>query len=170
MERARHRSCFWPCERFDPDLVGKGNMQLLQLELMRRGQYILGYKLKDPMDLIRCDSVVDSPCSPFELGELPLNGPPKVLIRSLAQMIPLPKGPLLTFEVGVEVVEPRIPTVQLCGSTRPYNYTPEVILAEKAFELDTGDHSLDFDFAKDNLTIKFFFGVFLTRMWQSRRR
>jgi hypothetical protein len=143
------------------DLLAKGNMQLLQLELMRRGQYIPGYKLNDPMDLVRCASVVDSPCSPFELGELPPNGPPKVLTRSLAQMIPLPKGPLPTFEVGVEVVESTILTVQLRGSTKPYNYTPEVILAEKAFELDAGDHSLNLYFGTDNPHCQYVFLCFL---------
>ena len=142
-------------------LLAKGNMKLLQLELMRRGQYIPGFKLNDPLDLVKCASMIDSPCTPFELSELPSTGPSKVLTRSLAQMLPLPKGPLPTFEVGVEVVESTTLTVQIRGSIKPYNYTPEVILAEKTFEMLEGDHTLNLHFATDNPHCQYVFLCFL---------
>jgi hypothetical protein len=143
------------------DLLAKGNMQLLQLELLRRGQYIPGYKLNDPMDLVKCASIFSSPSSPFKLSDLPPNGPPKVLTRSLAQMIPLPKGLLPTFEVGVEVVELTTLRVQLRGSIKPHNYTPEVILAEKTFKLDEGEHTLNLYFRTDNPQDQYVFLCFL---------
>ena len=143
------------------DLLVKSNMKLLQLDLMRRGQYIPGYKLNDPTDLVKCASVVHSPSSPFELSDLPPNGPSKVLTRSLAQMLPLLEGPLPTFEVEVEVVEPTTLTVQIRGSIKPYNYTPEVILAETSFKLNEGGHTLKLDFATDNPHSQYVFLCFL---------
>lgn len=132
------------------DLLVNGNMQLFQLELMKRGQYIPGYKLNDPQDLVRKASVIDSLLPAFELDEFPADGPVKVLTRSLAQMIPLPNGPVPTFEVGVQVVESTMLTVQLRGSAKPFNYTPEVIYAERVFNLDEGDYSLKLAFATEN--------------------
>lgn len=143
------------------DLLTKGNMKLLQLELMRKGQYIPGFKLNDPLDLIRCAAVIESPCPPLALSNLPSNGPTKVLTRSLAQMLPLPAGPFPIFEVGVEVVEPTTLTVQVRGSVKPYNYTPEVILAETSFKLLEGDHTLRLDFATDNPHCQYVFLCFL---------
>jgi FAD dependent oxidoreductase len=132
------------------DLLAKGNMEILQLELMRRGQFIPGYKLNDPMDLVRSAVFLESQCSSFVLDSLPDNGPSKVLTRSLAQMIPLPSGRLPSFDIIVEAVEVTTLIVQARGSVKPYNYTPEVILGQKLINLQPGEHTISLDFETEN--------------------
>ncbi|KAL1898456.1 hypothetical protein Sste5346_003359 [Sporothrix stenoceras] len=129
----------------DPiQLLAKDNMATLQRDLMRFGQYIPGYKLEDKEDLIRQASSIEG--SSFELSSLPADGPPKVLVRSLAQMLPLEAGAVPTFGFTVMAVQPTTLKVQLRGSQKAYNYTPEVILAEKTFELVAGSNTLDITF------------------------
>lgn len=132
------------------DLLAKGKMELLQLELMRRGQFIPGYKLNDPLDLVRSAVKLESECPSFVLDTLPDNGPPKVLTRSLAQMIPLPKGRFPSFRIIVEAVEETTLKAQVRGSDKPYNYTPEVVLGQKSIELQPGEHILNLDFEAEN--------------------
>lgn len=140
------------CKKLQVDpvaLLEKRNMQLLQLDLMRYGQFIPGYKLRDPLDLVS-ESTEVTATSEFRLDHLPADGPPKVLTRSLAQMIPLPKGPLPVFEIEVQAIEDTTLTVQLRGSQKPYNYTPEVFLGEKTFQLTETDAKLRIDFSAEN--------------------
>ncbi|KAL2838076.1 FAD dependent oxidoreductase-domain-containing protein [Aspergillus pseudodeflectus] len=129
------------CKKLQVDpiqLLEKKNMTMLQLELMRFGQFIPGYKLDDPLDLVRQATSVKA-SSTLELSELPADGPPKVLTRSLAQMIPLPAGSVPNFTVTVQAVEDTTVVVQLRGSMKAYNYTPEVILAERQYQVTAGE-------------------------------
>ncbi|KAL3461868.1 FAD dependent oxidoreductase-domain-containing protein [Aspergillus heterothallicus] len=128
------------CKKLQVDpvqLLEKKTMKMFQLELMRFGQFIPGYKLHDPLDLVRTAASVEA-SSTFELSELPRDGPPKVLTRSLAQMIPLPAGPVPNFKVTVQTVEDSTLVVQLRGSQKAYNYTPEVNLAERQYQVAAG--------------------------------
>lgn len=147
--------------RVDPvNLLAKDAMENLQLELMRFGQYIPGYKLKDPNDLVRQASIAQS--SPdFELNELPANGPPKVLVRSLAQMLPLEAGSIPKFTITAQAVEHTTLAVQLRGSEKAYNYTPEVILAETRFALQPGFNDLTIDFGVPNPKASYVFLCFM---------
>ncbi|CEL11109.1 Putative Fumarate reductase succinate dehydrogenase flavoprotein domain protein [Aspergillus calidoustus] len=129
------------CKKLQVDpiqLLEKKNMTMLQLELMRFGQFIPGYKMDDPLDLVRQATSVKA-SSTLELSELPADGPPKVLTRSLAQMIPLPAGSVPNFTVTVQAVEDTTVVVQLRGSMKAYNYTPEVILAERQYQVTAGE-------------------------------
>ncbi|CAK7218114.1 hypothetical protein SBRCBS47491_003397 [Sporothrix bragantina] len=128
-------------------LLEKGNMSTLQRDLMRFGQYLPGYKLKDADDLVRQAASVSAE-KDFVLDSLPADGPPKVLVRSLAQMLPLSQGAVPKFGVTVmSAVESTTLTVQLRGSQKAYNYTPEVILGEKTFSLNAGPNALEIDFS-----------------------
>ncbi|EPE02451.1 fumarate reductase succinate dehydrogenase flavoprotein domain protein [Ophiostoma piceae UAMH 11346] len=131
----------------DPiQLLAKDNMQALQLDLMRFGQYLPGFKLRDPTDLVHKAKSIEG-SSEFVLSNLPANGPPKVLVRSLAQMLPLEPGIVPTFAVTVLSAVPQTRlTVQLRGSQKAYNYTPEVILGEQKFDLVAGANRLAIEF------------------------
>ncbi|CAF3537665.1 unnamed protein product [Fusarium graminearum] len=145
----------------DPvQLLQKAEMKNFQLELMRFGQFIPGYKLEDEKDLIRSASKIED-SSTFELSQLPADGPPKVLVRSLAQMLPISQGPVPKFSITAMSVESTELTVQLRGSEKPYNYTPEVILAEKRFSLDPGENHLVIDFEIDNPQTQYVFLAFM---------
>ncbi|KIW84271.1 hypothetical protein Z517_03521 [Fonsecaea pedrosoi CBS 271.37] len=140
------------CQKLGVDpvaLLQKDKIHLLQLELMRSGQYIPGYKLNDPIDLVKGACQVTA-STEFKLHKLPANGPQKVLTRSLAQMLPLPKGPVPSFRLTVEAIEDTKLTVQLRGSKKPYNYTPEVILGEETIRLTSGKNDVQVDFKVEN--------------------
>jgi hypothetical protein len=86
---------------------------------MRFGQFIPGYKLVDADDLFRRAShLTGSP--DFELSQLPDDGPPKVLVRSLAQMLHLLSGLVPKFSITAECVSPTTLLVQLRGLLKPY--------------------------------------------------
>ncbi|KIL94313.1 hypothetical protein FAVG1_02876 [Fusarium avenaceum] len=147
-------------QRIDPmQLLVKGNMKNFQCELMRFGQFIPGYKLNDPTDLVRSASKIEG--SAFELSQLPADGPPKVLVRSLAQMLPLQQGPVPKFCITAMSVDNTELTVQLRGSQKPYNYTPEVILAEKKFSLVPGENNIVIDFQTENPQTQYVYLAFL---------
>lgn len=151
------------CKKLSVDpvqLLVKDNMRSLQTELMRFGQFIPGYKLKDPTDLIHSASSITASSS-FELDELPANGPPKVLIRSLAQMLPITAGPIPTFYVTAQAIENTVLTVQLRGSMKAYNYTPEVVLAETTFSLQPGSNELEIAFDTENPHTQYVFLAFM---------
>ena len=151
------------CKKLGVDpiqLLAKDNMKNLQLELMRFGQFIPGYKLKDPEDLVRRATTIRG-SSTFELSHLPADGPAKVLVRSLAQMLPLEAGPVPKFSVTALAVEDTTLTVQLRGSQKPYNYTPEVILAETKFDLKAGANDISIDFAIENPQTQYVFLCFM---------
>ncbi|KAL6408974.1 hypothetical protein AUP68_07924 [Ilyonectria robusta] len=151
------------CKKLSVDpiqLLAKDNMKNLQLELMRFGQFIPGYKLTDPEDLVRQASSIQG-SSTFELSTLPADGPAKVLVRSLAQMLPLPAGPVPKFSVTVLAVEDTTLEVQLRGSQKPYNYTPEVILAEKQFDLKAGSNQISIELDVSNPQAQYVFLCFM---------
>ncbi|ERT02422.1 fumarate reductase/succinate dehydrogenase flavoprotein domain-containing protein [Sporothrix schenckii 1099-18] len=147
------------CKRLGPagrpldpiQLLAKDNMATLQRDLMRFGQYLPGYKLEDDDDLVRRAASVEG--ASFALSSLPADGPPKVLVRSLAQMLPLAAGAVPVFTVTVMAVQPTSLTVQLRGSQKAHNYTPEVVLAEQAFPLVAGANTLRIDFASTASTV-----------------
>jgi hypothetical protein len=108
----------------------------LQRELLRAGQYIPGLALDDPDDLARRATVGTSSC--FELEELPPSAEVQPLDVSRAMLLPVPAGrtPALTLLVDVE----RATTleVEVRGSCRPANFTPEVVLHRQRIELPPG--------------------------------
>lgn len=142
------------------ELLEKTNMKQLQLELMRFGQFIPGYKLNDPLDLVRGAKSIDAE-SEFELPSLPSDGPLKVLTRSLAQMLPLPAGPVPKVYVTVQAVEETTLRIQLRGSKKAYNYTPEVILAENQYKLIPGSNKLSVQLDISNPQAQYVFLCFL---------
>lgn len=151
------------CKKLSVDpiqLLAKDNMKNLQLELMRFGQFIPGYKLNDPEDLVRQATSIES-SSTFELSTLLADGPAKVLVRSLAQMLPLPAGSVPKFSVTVLAVEDTTLQVELRGSQKPYNYTPEVILAENQFDLKAGSNQISIELDVSNPQAQYVFLCFM---------
>ena len=151
------------CKKFGTDpvkLLSKDLMTTLQMELLRSGQYIPGYKLNDPDDLVRRAATI-SGSSTFELSHLEPDGPPKVLTRGLAQMLPIEAGPVPTFKITALATAQTIIIVQLRASQKPFNYTPEIILQEKQFKLQPGTNDLDIQFTANNPHSQYVFLAFM---------
>lgn len=109
----------------------------LQRELMRAGQYIPGMTLDDPADLARQAVIRASSC--LELAELPAaGGVPQTLDASRAMLLPVPAGPLPAVTFFVDAACDTTLDIEIRGSCRPENFTPETILYTQKIALPSG--------------------------------
>ena len=118
------------------DLLAPERMVELRRELLRTGQHVPGVRLDDPDDLVRDASL--SASSELVLRELPADGPPIALDRSRAQLLPLPSGPMPKLRFALDVAAASTLRVEARTGHRPYNYTPDVVLAMREIDLDVG--------------------------------
>jgi hypothetical protein len=127
------------------DLAEPIPMTALQRELLRLGQYIPGLALDDSDDLARPAVVTAS--SRLRLAELPPDGPPLRLAQSWAMILPLPAGRVPRFRFHVNADRPAGLRMQLRTSSRRGNFTPDMTLAERTFDVIPGDwHEVAVDF------------------------
>ncbi|TDD73175.1 FAD-dependent oxidoreductase [Jiangella aurantiaca] len=118
------------------DLVEPARMSELQRELLRTGQHIPRLRLDDPDDLVRHAEL--SASSSFVLSSLPDDGPAVALDTSLAQLLPVPAGRLPQLALSVDVATPTTLRVELRSGARPDDYTPDVVLGTREFDLEAG--------------------------------
>jgi hypothetical protein len=118
------------------DISGEDRMASLQRDLMRAGQYIPGLSLEDRDDLAQQARVNAS--SKYCLDALPDNGPALTLERAYAQMLPLLAGTVPRFSFVVDVAAATTLKVELRASERIGNYTPNVPLDQREFDLQPG--------------------------------
>jgi len=121
------------------EIVTQNKMQELQLELMKTGQHIPHYALKDSLDLVQSATISAS----SELGLRQLSaGIKKPLINSVAQLLPIQHSTVPTFDITVDAEEDTLLQVELRVSSKAYNYTPDVTLESKSFSLTQGTNQL----------------------------
>jgi len=126
------------------DFLKDNRTQLLQQELMMAGQYIPHVVLKDLNEFGQ--KIHFLPSSILCLDEIPFNGPWLSLIYSAAQLLPLGAGPVPAFEIAAKSTTTSELMVSLCRSIKPYNYTPDVVLSSKTFDLKEGAQQIAIDF------------------------
>jgi hypothetical protein len=112
------------------------NVALLQRRLLRAGQYIPGIALDDPDDLARNAEI--SASSQFRLAELPADGPVVPLDVARAMLLPVSAGPLPSVTFLVDAAEPVEIVVEVRGSSREANFTPDVTLYRALVPLRPG--------------------------------
>ncbi|NHE56039.1 FAD-dependent oxidoreductase [Cyclobacterium plantarum] len=139
-------------------LTHSGHMSELQKRLIKSGQYIPGVPLEDKEELAKNAKI--SVSSTMTLEGLPGDGPWKKLSFATAQMLPLTAGemPGLTFQVRVEKASQL--KVALLKSKQKGNFTPELVLEEKVFELTLGEQSLYIDFEYTIKETEYYFVAF----------
>ncbi len=121
----------------DDRLLTDVNIQQLQMELMRSGQYIPDFRLDDPDDLTLRAEITSS--SQLRLARLRPDGPLLPLTSSWAQMLPLAAGPVPEVSFMINAEKPTALRLELRTSDRPDNYTPDVVLDAKTVELEAGE-------------------------------
>ena len=131
------------------DVYSRNYIGELQRMLMQTGQYIPGFKLNQPSDLALAATL--TPSGTFELNELPHDGDWRKLNTNTAMLLPFSKGkmPQFTFTVKSDVAT-RL-TASFYTSQRFGNYTPDLCLATKDFQIPVGESALHVDF---KLTLK----------------
>ncbi|MBS1601132.1 MAG: FAD-dependent oxidoreductase [Bacteroidetes bacterium] len=131
----------------EPRALGDvGKMEVLQRELQRAGQYIPGFVLRDPDDLVRQARVVAS--SRLVLGGLKegeAEGFLRPMTLSLAQLLPLEAGKVPVFSCHAEAEAETTLEVELKISGRAGNFTPDVSLGRKHIRLQPGRNCVVLD-------------------------
>lgn len=133
-------------------------MAVLQKRLIRSGQYIPGIRLEDEEDLARKATL--SVSSTLSVNGLPANGGWKDLSFATAQILPLKVGRVPGFTFQMRAEKPSRIKVALLKSKQKGNFTPELILAEKEFELTLGEQSLLVDFEINIEETEYYFVAF----------
>ncbi len=88
-----------PRDLSDPEYITQ-----LQQQLLKRGQYIPGFSLKDKEDLVPQAEMTASSC--LELSRLVPDGPVIALENSIAMILPMKPGPVPTTSFKVYTEEP----------------------------------------------------------------
>ena len=141
-----------PAEIIHQNLIGQ-----LQDELLKSGQHIPGYALKDAADLVQTAKL--SASSEYVLDELPSE-----LLKSLeiatAQMLPLNEGKVPQVIFHAEADEATELEVELRISGKAANYTPDVILEKQTLAIQPGRNCLHVDFSAQLAETAYAFIVF----------
>ena len=126
------------------DLTDPALIALLQRELNKRGQSIPLVPYRDTAGLMQGARMEAD--SKLYLSEIPFDGPWIRLDYSAAQMLPLEKGVRYHFRVAARAnVDSQI-EVQLRISSKPFNYTPDVVLETLQLPVKEGESELSIHF------------------------
>ena len=118
-------------------------IKILQQELLKMGQHIPHVpfipKQTGPNFTISATSCLT-------LSEIPFDGPWKNLVFGKAQLIPLDPGSIPTFHIEARADQKTVLEVSLRRSSKPFNYTPDLILNEQKISLNRGEERVKLQF------------------------
>jgi hypothetical protein len=117
-----------------------GHISELQTALITNGHHIPLVAAHDETDLAQQATVTAS--SALCLKELKSTTLSKPLTTSACQMLPLKKGALPTIELTVDATLPTILEVELRISSKPINFTPDIIAERKRIDIQAGQNSI----------------------------
>jgi hypothetical protein len=118
------------------EMVRPERMSELQRNLLRSGHDLPGVVAPDPEDLVATARVTAS--SALQLKSLPADGPLLALKETVAQMIPLPAGPIPEFTFLADVESPALLEVEFRTTSTPWHHTPDVSLGLQKVSLKAG--------------------------------
>ncbi len=115
------------------DLLEADRMSELQRRLLRIGQHIPGLKVEDTEDL--ATSATTKASSQYALAGLPATDRMTPLDCSRGLLLPMTKGRVPKVSFWVQADQSTHLAVQLRGSSKPGNFTPDEVLASKLVSL-----------------------------------
>ena len=122
------------------DLLIEDRRKILQQKLIRSGQFIPGVALDQKQDFQAKVS------SELILAAISADGPWRELTFSTAQLLPMEAGTIPSIEFEVKASKPTELTVWLKKSTKPQNYTPDILMDTQVISLDSGIQTVRLDF------------------------
>ena len=140
------------------EILNEGRIEALKDRLVLHGQYIPNHVLKLKEDLAPLATI--SASSTMRLSGLAFDGPWKSLTFAAAQMLPLSPGKLPTMKFLFKAKENTKIQVSLLKSKKKGNFSPEVILAKKEFELTLGEQYLTIDLQINIENSEYYFVAF----------
>lgn len=137
------------CKKYTvtPKAVAEKYLKVLQQELLKTGQHIPGFVLKDDNDLVQQAAI--SASSTLVLDEIPPADIWKPINYAAAQMLPVQKGPMPAINFTVRAKKETELVVELRKSSKPFNHTPDVVLETKRYSLQEGVNRIMFDAGLD---------------------
>jgi len=140
------------------DLLAAENINNLQQNLIREGQFIPEFALADENDLARKAKLIAS-------SEYQFNGFDEVdLWKSLAipsaQMFPLKAGKIPSFTIQINALANTEIDVELRISSKKGNFTPDETLAKKKITLQQGKQLIEIDFDVEMVTDDYVYLMF----------
>ncbi|WP_017259937.1 FAD-dependent oxidoreductase [Pedobacter arcticus] len=128
------------------DLLEKKFLRTLQDELLKSGQHIPGFELKEDSDLVQTAKIEVS--SEYELSELSSDFA-KPLDLSVAQMLPLIEGKVPQIVFHAESDTNTVLEVELRISNKTGNYTPDISLEKQTLAINAGRNCLSLSFSAE---------------------
>src|SRR5690606_31312754 len=125
-------------------IISDGHIKTLQQKLLQSGHHIPGLVYEDSNDLVRSATLTAS--SELHLDELPEQGMLKTLDPAVAQLIPLPQGEIPEMIVHADTTKASSLNVALYRSSKPGNFTPDVMLEEISIPLTSGRNCIPLTF------------------------
>jgi hypothetical protein len=136
------------CKKYNvtPKTVGEKHLVELQTELMKTGQHIPGFNLNDAKDLVQKALRIEA-TSTLALSEIPQSGNWQKLEYSTAQMLPVGKHKMPSINFWAKAQTDTTLKIQLRISSKSFNHTPDVTIAEKEIVITSGskEYSIEFD-------------------------
>lgn len=120
------------------------SISILQQELLKVGHHIPGFRHHDHSNKVNIARI--SASSEYMLEELSADGPWLKLEFSSAQMIPVSSGRMPQVTLQLKATEDTLLSTELRISSKPDNYTPDIILDKKDVSLIAGENTITIDF------------------------
>ncbi|MDO6438933.1 FAD-dependent oxidoreductase [Cyclobacterium sp. 1_MG-2023] len=140
------------------EILKEGRVEVLKDRLVLQGQYIPNHVLRLKEDLAQDAKISTS--STMQLLGLSFDGPWKSLTFAAAQMLPLVPGKLPAMKFQFNATENTKIVVSLLKSEKEGNFSPEIILVEKEFELTLGEQYLTIDLQVNIGKTEYYFVAF----------
>ncbi|MBA4053629.1 MAG: FAD-binding dehydrogenase [Marivirga sp.] len=147
-----HERKLLPADLYKKDLIPQ-----LQQRLLRTGQYIPGVVLNDERDMVQHATITAS--SELHLAEIPEADLLKTLEYSSAQMLPLQNGKVPLLIIHAQSEQDTTLRIALQVSSKPDNYTPDVLLEEKDVRIIPGRNCIHLSFESTIVNAQYAFLV-----------
>lgn len=126
------------------EVLSKGYIKELQQKLMLSGQYVPRLKYDEPEDLVSTAKL--SVDGTLELSILPKGNTWRKLDKDCAMLLPFIEGKVPEFTFFLDSEDSTIIEIELCVSNRYGNYTPDVTLIKKTYNVSSGKTDLTVTF------------------------
>jgi hypothetical protein len=120
-----------------------GQMNTLQQQLLKTGQFIPGIKNDDPNDKVKEATVTAS--SEYKLSGMSENGELYALDAGMAQLLPVAPGKLPAMRFHLQAAEKTAVVVHLAICSRKGSYTPDRVLEERMLSLQPGKNCIELE-------------------------
>ncbi|WP_256011703.1 FAD-dependent oxidoreductase [Desertivirga xinjiangensis] len=126
------------------EIIGLNKIEQLQQSLQQRGQYIPGLSLLDQSDLVKIAKLTAS--SELKIEGLTHHVEFKPLEVASAQLIPVKEGPFPKLRIPVKATSSTSLTVWLKASSKPGNFTPDLLIKEITLDISSDQSELEIEF------------------------